>query len=352
MIDGALKWGTRLAFLAGMAMLSGCVTRPPNTDLFGRPLTPGDHQADAAPPPAPAPSPVTTNWPPTSRAPATVWTPAPVATDARIVTADNYTVVAGDTLRGIGNRTGAGAEAIALANGLVEPFVIRPGQQLRIPAGRYHEVRAGQTGIAIARAYGVVWGAVVTENGLVPPYLLRVGQRLRLPQGPATDRPMTIEERAQAFTLDIDDIVTGGGAPAGATPPPRPPAAAPSRFSWPIDGRVIRRFGPAAAGRVNEGIDISAPIGTPVRAAADGVVVYAGDEIGLFGGLILIDHGGGWVSAYGHLRDVGVVQGTRVTAGSVIAASGDSGQVQQPQLHFELRQNRRPVDPITRLPAR
>ncbi len=343
----------RAAVLGGMAMLAGCVTRPPNTDLFGRPLTPADHQSPGPEAATVPPQPATAGAAdPAIAAPAArPWTPAPVVTDARVVTAGTYRVLAGDTLRGIGNRTGAGAEAIAAANGLVEPFIIRAGQQLRIPGGRYHEVRAGQTGIAIARAYGVDWSSVVADNALVPPYVLRVGQRLRLPPGPATDRPMTIEERAQAFTLDIDDIVTGG-TPAGATPTPRPPAAAPSRFAWPIDGRVIRRFGPAAAGRVNEGIDIAAPVGTPVRASADGVVVYAGDEIGLFGGLVLIDHGGGWISAYGHLRDVGVAQGDRVTGGSVIAASGDSGQVQQPQLHFELRQNRRPVDPLTRLPAR
>ena len=353
-----MPWRATAFVLAALTLLSGCVTRPPNTDIFGRPLTRGDHQVDDNVSTTVA-SPTVANGAPDDLldgvvlrppGPTAAWSPAPVVTDARTVTDNNYIVRAGDTLRGIGNRTGAGSEAIAAANAMAPPYIIRAGQSLRIPPGRYHEVRAGQTGIAIARAYGVEWGQVVTDNALEPPYTLRIGQRLSLPPGPV---PRTIEEQAQAFTLDIDDIMTGG-TPAAVDNAPRAasPAAAPSRFAWPMNGALLRRFGPAAAGRVNEGIDIAAPIGTPVLATADGVVAYSGNEIGLFGGLILIDHGGGWVSAYGHLAQVAVQEGARVRAGAVIATSGDSGQVQQPQLHFELRQNRRPVDPLRHLPAR
>ena len=81
-------------------------------------------------------------------------------------------------------------------------------------------------------------------------------------------------------------------------------------------------------------------------------MTYAGNEIALFGGLVLIDHGGGWTSAYGHLTDVQVSVGQSVRAGQVIASAGATGQVQQPQLHFELRQNRRPVNPLSHLPPR
>lgn len=287
------------------------------------------------------------------------WSAQPVQTNARLVTARDYIVQPGDTLRGIGNRTGAGSEEIARANALTPPYVIRAGQVLHIPAGRYHEVAAGQTGIAIARAYGVSWNAIIAENGLTPPYVLRIGQRLRLPAN-APARELTIEEQAQAFTLDIDAIMTGARA-AEASPPLPPPTErsgvspgqlAGYRFQWPVAGRLLSRFGPAGGGRVNNGIKIAAPLGTPVRAARQGRVVYAGSDIGLLGGLILIEHDDGWHSAYGHLDRVAVRAGDRVDGGAIIATVGASGQVPAPQLHFELRRNRVTVDPLRQLPPR
>jgi murein DD-endopeptidase MepM/ murein hydrolase activator NlpD len=293
------------------------------------------------------------------------WSAQPVEANAREVNERSYTVQPGDTLRGIGNRTGAGSEEIARANGLSPPFAIRAGQVLRIPGGRYHEVVAGQTGIAIARAYGVPWSAIITENALTEPYVLRIGQRLRLPGGAAA-RPLSIEEQARAFTLDIDAIMTGARA-AEAAPDqviepspdqiivPSPLSAAPvpavgSLFQWPVTGQIVARYGPAGSGRVNNGIRIAAPLGTPVRAGRAGRVVYAGNEIGLLGGLILIDHGGGWHSAYGHLDRVAVHSGDQVSGGAIIATVGASGQVPSPQLHFEIRRNRATVDPLRHLP--
>ena len=341
--------------------LSACVSRPAGTDLFGRPIA-------TVPRPDSDPTPRTVSTADgesglagvglTPPAPTSGWTPAPVSANAREVPASSYVVQRGDTLRGIGNRSGAGSEAIATANGLAPPYMLQVGQRLTIPPGRYHEVLTGQTGIAIARAYGVSWAALIAENALVEPYVLRVGQRLRLPASGAPDREMTLEERAQAFRLDIDGIMAGSD-PAGiaVTPAPRPASAPPapagtSRFAWPLTGTLLQRFGPAGNGRVNDGINIAAAAGTPVRATAAGTVTYAGNEIALFGGLVLIDHGGGWTSAYGHLTDVQVSVGQSVRAGQVIASAGATGQVQQPQLHFELRQNRRPVNPLSHLPPR
>lgn len=275
----------------------------------------------------------------------------------------------GDTLRAIGAMTGAGSEGIAMENDLAPPYTLHPGQQLRIPAGRYHRVAAGETGIGIALAYGVDWGEVVTINALAEPYILRVGQRLRLP---ASARPLTPEQvdvaaRAAAFRLDIDDIMTGSQPalaartrPAAASAAPRapvttaiaPPAAFSGRFQWPLQGKLIARFGPLAPGKVNDGINIAAARGTPIHAAAAGVVAYAGDQIAVYGGLILIDHGGGWMSAYGHAAKIDVQRGQAVKAGEVIGLAGATGQVQSPQLHFQLRKNRIPVDPMKQLPPR
>lgn len=308
-----------------------------------------------------------------------------------------YVVQPGDTLRGVGNRTGAGSEAIAAANGLTAPYTLRTGQRLSIPGGRYHTVQAGETGIAIARAYGVRWMDMVAANGLTEPYVLRIGQRLRLPSGAGQSAPATytpsvpprsssasgmpasgadpIANRAAAFDIDINDVVSGsqpalaqGAAPIAPTPkvtaatggrkglPMNATLATPSgfggTFQWPLNGRITARFGNAGDGKVNEGIDIAANMGAPVIASARGVVVYSGDEIGVLGGLILIDHGGGWVSAYGRLSRYTVVRGDSVKAGQVIGAVGDTGYGKGPALHFQLRRDLKPVDPLGQLPPR
>ncbi len=294
-----------------------------------------------------------------------VWSAQQVVANARTVAGTTYVVQPGDTLRGIGNRTGAGSEIIAKANNLVPPYVIRPGQKLAIPGGRYHLVEEGETGIAIASAYGVEWSRMVDINGLTEPYALRRGQRLLLP-GDAPVRPPSMEQRAAAFRIDIDDVLTGGQ-PAAATDAPAPvaqsrpsplpanvPAAIPASFrgtfAWPVRGTILSRFGPGEGGARNNGIDIAVPEGTPIKASADGVVAYAGDRVAVFGGLVLVTHGGGWVSAYGHAARVDVVRGQKVTRGQVIGLSGDTGYASQPKVHFELRKDRTPVNPLGQLP--
>lgn len=298
-------------------------------------------------------------------APPPAWEARPVTADARAVATSSYIVQPGDTLRAIAGKTGAGSEAIARANGLTPPFTIQPGQRLTIPGGRYHLVRAGETGIAIARAYGVDWSRVVTANDLAEPYILRVGQRVLIP---GEDRPLTREERAAAFRIDIDDIVTGSqpaiterARPARptassarvlpSTSPVAPPAALKGGFAWPVRGAILTRFGPGASGERSNGLKIAVPLDTPVLAAADGTVAYVGSDIPSLGGLVMIQHGGGWTTIYGHAGQLIVQRGQSVKRGQMIALSGDSG-TNRPQLHFEMRQGRTPVDPVARLPAR
>ncbi|WP_420145101.1 peptidoglycan DD-metalloendopeptidase family protein [Sphingobium sp.] len=346
-----------LTIAAGPLLLEACI---PN-------------QAEPAASPPPAPSPAT---PPIMGADTStvmlaetqpVWTAQQVVANARTVAASSYVVKSGDTLRGIGNRTGAGSEAIARANGLPPPYHVRVGQTLSIPAGRYHLVAEGETGIAIAAAYGVAWRQIVEANGLEQPYILRRGQRLLLPGNAPARAPSSMEQRAAAFRIDIDDVLTGGQpaapengrtASASSTPKPLPsnvPAAQPARlsgsFDWPVRGTILSRFGPGQSGAKNNGIDIAAPIGTPIRASADGVVAYAGDKVAVFGGLVLINHGSSWVSAYGHASRVDVVRGQKVTKGQVIGLVGDTGYASKPKLHFELRKDRVPVNPMGQLPS-
>lgn len=306
-------------------------------------------------------------------APRPSWEVRPVTPDAREIADTSYVVRPGDTLRGVADRTGAGSEAIARANGLTPPYVIKAGQTLTIPGGRYHLVRSGESGIAIARAYGVEWSRIVEANGLTEPFVLRAGQRIVIPGAAtrtATGAPVSsAAERAAAFKLDVDDILTGGEpalatnqAPAKPSPtpsrvlPPTAVVAAPTRlrsgFAWPVDGKVVKRFGAGSSGERNDGIKIAVPIGTPIKATADGVVAYVGDGIAALGGLVIVKHGDGWTSVYGHASKLMVQRGQSVKRGQTLALSGQTGFADRPELHFELRRGRQPVDPLSQLPGR
>lgn len=230
-----------------------------------------------------------------------------------------------------------------------------------VPGGRIHTVKPGESGISIARAYGVEWSKVVAANHLKPPYVIEVGDKLMLPSKQVV-AAMTVEQRAAAFRIDIDDLITGAepAAPVVKARAPTPPALKPlpaitgpaPRFDWPLAGRVLASFGAKPGGRFNDGVDLKATLNEPVRATADGVVAYAGDALAGFGNLILIKHADGWVSAYGHNAAMLVTRGARVMKGQVIARAGATGTVSEPQLHFELRKGRMAMDPAKLLPVR
>lgn len=346
--------------LLAVGLLGGCIPggRPqqiPSRTIAGPPAdTPRKSQPQAdgvtAPPTAPP-----------------AWEVNRVAADARSVAQGVHVVARGETLRSIAARTGAGSEAIARANGLAPPFTIYPGQRLTIPGGRYHLVREGQTGIAIARAYAVPWSDIVAANGLEDPYILRTSQRILIPGG--TTAGLSRAERAAAFRLDIDDILTGGepaiepeDKPARATASPTrvlppgaavaPPTRLTSQFQWPVGGKVLKRFGAGESGERNNGINIDVPVGTPVLAAADGVVAYAGSGVPGLGGVVILKHGDRYTTVYGHAKELLVQRGQAVKRGQQVATSGDTGYASRPQLHFEIRQGRTPVDPLSKLPGR
>jgi murein DD-endopeptidase MepM/ murein hydrolase activator NlpD len=117
-------------------------------------------------------------------------------------------------------------------------------------------------------------------------------------------------------------------------------------FRWPVRGKVITSYGAKPNGKANDGINLSVPEGTPVRAAEDGVVDYSGNEQKSYGNLILIRHSNGYVTAYAHASEVLVRRGDAIKRGQIIAKSGQSGDVGSPQLHFEIRKGSLPVDPL------
>ena len=207
---------------------------------------------------------------------------------------------------------------------------------------RLHIVVAGDTGIAIARAYGVAWRNVIAANMLTDPFTLRVGQRLILPS-PAPDP----EARAAAFRIDIGDIASGGVPAREANAAVTPPGRFAKRLLWPVDGRVAERFGRVGTGRINRGVEIAAAPGSVIRAAAPGTVAFVGNGGSAgYGGLILIRHGDGWISAYGRAAQASVMRDQQVTAGQPIGLLGVD------PLHFELRERTVAVDPIAYLQRR
>jgi murein DD-endopeptidase MepM/ murein hydrolase activator NlpD len=211
-------------------------------------------------------------------------------------------------------------------------------------------------------------------NGLSPPYVIRVGQRLRLPDAAAPSAPVVAAvappSAIRTETLPPPSMPTSVPPAASPAPPASSPASPPTAttlalppafeppartgrlFEWPVKGEVVSRFGPKGSGLRNDGINISAPRGTPVRAAEGGIVAYAGNELRGFGNLILVRHADGWVTAYAHAEEILVRRGDRVERGQEIARVGQTGTVAGPQLHFEIRKGGEPVDPIAHLGER
>ncbi|HMI19360.1 MAG TPA: peptidoglycan DD-metalloendopeptidase family protein [Sphingomonas sp.] len=298
-----------------------------------------------------------------------VWEVATVPPDAVEVAKSTYIVQPGDTLSAVVRKTGEGADVIAHDNDLAAPFKLRPGQKLKIAGGRYHTVKKGQSGIAIARAYQVEWSKIIELNHLQDPFTLREGQRLLLP--PAKDvAKMSLEQRAAAFQIDLTDLATGSepalaptakaAAPslsptrqlAPTTPVAEPEVAFVGRFDWPVQGKIIRPYGPMDNGGRNDGIAIAAPRGTVIAAAADGVVMWVGEHPA-FGNVVLIKHGSGWITIYGNADKLVVKRGQAVKIGQTIARVGTSGtSADLPQTFFEVLQGRKPVNPMGLLPKR
>ena len=248
------------------------------------------------------------------------------------------TVQRGDTVYSLAQAHKLAVQDVIRRNRLAPPYTVHPGDRLALPPARHHTVAKGETGYAIARRYGVTWAAVVRVNDLSPPYDLRVGQTLRLPSGSTTPGGNQGQGARKAVVRRDAD-----------RPLPDPPARSGSGFAWPVQGTIIAGYGRKDGGLQNDGINIAAPAGTPVRATETGTVVYAGDRLAGYGKLLLIRHADGWVSAYAHNQRLLVAKGDQVRRRQIIAHVGQTGTVDRPQLHFELRHHNRPVDPKGRL---
>ena len=254
------------------------------------------------------------------------------------------------------------------------------------PSGNAHVVAPGETIYSLARHYRTSPMAIAKANNVGLAHQLRVGervvipgngQRLALPAQPKVAPQVQTQVQAQPQPAPqpqkmaaVRPEATPGVKQQGKVQQVEPPAnarvltpaadpvpeqptgttgnqstsTAPS-FRWPVRGRVITGFGPKTSGGQNDGINVAVPEGTPIKAAEDGVVAYAGNELKGYGNLVLVRHSNGFVTAYAHASELAVKKGETIKRGQVIGKAGATGNVTSPQLHFEVRKGATPVDP-------
>jgi murein DD-endopeptidase MepM/ murein hydrolase activator NlpD len=312
------------------------------------------------------------------------------------------TVAPGETVESISRRHGVPVAVIMEANKLASPNAIQAGQRLVIP--RYsspavatapqpsrltapaaprpvppvtasaapraagpinsgvHVVAPGETLTKIAHLYGKSLAEIAKANNILPYSKLSIGDRIIIPGArvgsttteaeptaapPAPPKASSNKAVASAAPAQSASMVTqAADNPGGADTAVKAATEATPGFRWPVRGRIIAGFGPKPNGQQNDGIDVAVPENTPIKAAEDGVVAYAGSELKGYGNLVLVRHPNGYVTAYAHAKELLVKRGDQIKRGDVIAKSGQSGNVDAPQLHFEVRKGSAPVDPM------
>jgi murein DD-endopeptidase MepM/ murein hydrolase activator NlpD len=297
-----------------------------------------------------------------------------------------YRVHEGDTVQEIASLLGVDEVALARENGLNEPYHMHVGQILRVPGGygdgtlARDASPAGDPNMAYVPpgAPAITPRSSISAQTLAPPPGVATGPG-SAPPPPRTayvpPPPRGAASAGTSATALAPPPQSGAPTPiyqppqAAAVParPPSPPVqqaiiappASPStpsaggpHFIRPVSGETIQGFGGSTAGQTNDGINIAAASGTPVHAADAGTVIYTGNELAAFGNLVLIRHAGGWVTAYGHLAKIDVQRGATVIQGQPIGTVGQTGSATAPQLHFEIRQGAKPVDPAPFLSGR
>ena len=224
-------------------------------------------------------------------------------------------------------------------------------QRPAVTTGQY-VVRRGDTLFSIAFRYGWDWKALAARNNIGAPYTIVPGQTIRF-DGRAGTRPTAVatttvtSSSAGSKTTVIKRTAAAPAKPVASAPVPAGPA--PKGWGWPSNGVLIGKF--SSNGSLNKGIDIAGDLGQPVLAASDGSVVYAGSGLRGYGELVIIKHSDTYVSAYGHNRRLLVREGQQVKVGQTIAEMGSTG-TDRVKLHFEIRRQGKPVDPLQFLPRR
>lgn len=285
-----------------------------------------------------------------------------------------HNVNSGDTLYSISKRYNLPMRDLAVINRIQPPFRLYEGQRLKLPPPQEYRVRNGDTLYGISRLFGVSSSQVAKLNDIGPPYTVRTGQVLRLPSlavkqnvvakssiGSAESTKVAAVERTVLPPQKSQEAVIKDGVPIPQNKPgryvkpkevkvtkvtSRTPKRASSKFLKPVNGKVISNYGAKKSGLHNDGINIAAPRGTPVKVADNGVVVYAGNALKGSGNLVLVRHDQRWMTAYAHLDSISVRKGQTLTRGSVLGKVGSTGSVSTPQLHFETRRGTSAMNPV------
>ena len=230
-----------------------------------------------------------------------------------------------------------------------------PRPVVAVPSGKpaspgnsaVHVVKHGDTLKKIARLYRKPVADIAKANNIQLTTRLKVGDRLVIPS-------MSVNNKPVSFPAKIPNHSASSVGRAGeiaqakakhAVKAAKETTALPM-FHWPVQGRIIASFGSSVNGERNDGIDLAVPEGTPVEAAEDGVVSYAGNGLASNGNLVLIHHSNGYSTVYAHAKELLVKSGDQIKRGQVIAHSGQTGNVSAPQLHFEVRRGATPLDPV------
>lgn len=291
-----------------------------------------------------------------------------------VQTTSEITVSAGDTLYSLAQMYGTTVDELINENKLVAPYSLSVGQKLKVPVQtetttvqaisvpkrtdnasntttrvdlQEITVSAGDTLYSLSRRYSVPVNDLAVMNNLTAPFTLSVGQKLKVP------------DLSGAPVRTVGTVKTDSGAGQVANTAqqkqkissdptqklPKISARSASKFSWPVQGRILSGYGAKSDGLFNDGINIAATRGTVVKAAENGVVAYAGNEVKGMGNLIIIQHSGGWMTVYAHLDSMSVRRGAKVSVGQKIGTVGETGKVDEPQLHFEIRKGTKAYNP-------
>ncbi len=282
-------------------------------------------------------------------------------TDAKPIAGLRVKVSKGETLSMLSRRYGVPVETIMGANNLSDGR-LHPGQELVIPGAKAqqaaevvppkpapdvaaNEPKPSSSGQPQVRKVKTM---TITAPGASSGQGTSLAEEEENQAKPAKTKGKS-EPKAKPVTgqaaASPEVIGEGSSRIASNDQLPTPDPMSGNSFRWPVRGRVVSEFGAKPDGGHNDGIDLAVPQGTPVQAAENGVVAYAGNELKGYGNLVLIRHANNWVSAYAHNEEILVRRGDKVRRGQVIAKAGATGSVSQPEVHFELRKGSRPVDP-------
>ncbi len=250
-----------------------------------------------------------------------------------------YKVKKGDNLYLISKKYNVTIQKLINFNNIDFPYKIYPNQKIFIPRERIHIVSKGETLYSISRKYKTDIFSIRKFNKLKNTNIIEINQKLVIPEN---NKKISKKKKIKAKKIDKKSkIVTKAKKEKNI-----PKVNYKEKFAWPVKGKIILKFGSSSPGLFNDGINISSSPGANVRASSDGEIVYSGNEIPGYGNLILIRHSKNWITAYAHLDKILIKKGNFVKKGDLIGSVGSSGNVKNPQLHFEIRKGKEAVDPL------